>query len=110
MNSTTAGQVRKLKDSGTSAYVWQPALQQGQPDRLMGYPVVVVEAMPDPIGGAVPIAFGDWRRAYFLCDRTGLRITVDNNITEPGKIKYFARRRVYGQVANNDAAKVLKLL
>ena len=109
MNSTTAGQVRKLKDGITGAYVWQPGLSQGQPDMLLGYPVNTMEAMPDPNGGAIPIGFGNWRRAYTLCDRTPLRITVDP-YTSVGYVKYYVRRRVYGIPSNNDAAKFLALL
>ena len=109
-NSTTAAQIRKLKDPVTGVYLWSPALVVGQPDMLLGRPVSVWEQMPDPAGGAFPVGFGDWRRAYLLADRTQMRITIDNNITTPGKIKFFVRRRVGGCVLNNDAAKVLKLL
>lgn len=55
-----------------------------------------------------PIAFGDFSRGYLLVDRVGLRITVDANITTPGRIKYFIRRREGGHVLNNDAVKSLK--
>lgn len=109
MNSTTAGAIRKLKDSGTGAYVWQPGLAAGQPDRLLGYPVAVWEDMDDVGGGNLPIAFGDFRRGYILCDRTQLRITVDN-VTTPGYAKFYVRRREGGFVSNNDAIKWLKVL
>jgi HK97 family phage major capsid protein len=78
MNSATAGAVRKLKDSGTGAYVWQPGLQPGQPNLLLGYPVAMWEDMPDIAGGAFLVAFGDFRRGYLLADRTpsGLLLTL----------------------------------
>jgi HK97 family phage major capsid protein len=57
---------------------------------------------------AHPIASGNFARGYLLVDRVGLRITVDNNITTPGRIKYFIRRREGGMVLNNDAIKFLK--
>lgn len=110
MNSSTAGAVRKLKDPSTGLYLWQPALAAGQPDALLGYPVSIWEQMPDIGGGNLPIGFGNFRRGYLLCDRTEVRITVDNNITTPGKIKFFVRRREGGCVLNNDAVKFLKLL
>src|SRR5262245_47655413 len=109
MNSTAAGSARKLKDSGTGAYVWQAGLAPGQPDRLIGYRVAIMEQMPDVAGGAFPVAFGDFRRAYTLCDRTQLRITVDP-YTSVGYTEYYVRRRVGGIVSNNDAVKFLKLL
>ena len=36
MNDATVAAVRKLKDSN-GVYLWQPALQAGQPDKLLGY-------------------------------------------------------------------------
>jgi HK97 family phage major capsid protein len=108
MNSVTTGQVRKLKDS-VGQYLWQPSLVAGQPDRLFGYPVACWENLSDPLGGSFPLAFGDFRRAYLLVDRTDLRITFDN-ITEAGFLKFYCRRRTGGRILNNDAVKFLKLL
>ena len=107
MNSTTAAAVRKLKD-GNGAYLWAQGLSAGQPDRLLGYPVSIWEQMSDIGTNAFPIAFGDWRKAYRLADRTEIRITVDSNITTPGRVKFYTRRRTGGCVLNNDAAKWLK--
>jgi HK97 family phage major capsid protein len=109
MNSTTAGAVRKLKDSGTGSYVWQPGLAAGQPDRLLGYPVAVWEDVDDIAGGALPVAFGNFNEGYELIDRSDLKITLDE-VTSPGQTKFYVRKRVYGHVRNNDAIKWLKLL
>jgi HK97 family phage major capsid protein len=108
MNSATAGFVRKFKDS-QNQYLWAPTLAAGQPDSLLGYPVVIWEQMDaHNVANNHPIAFGDFSRGYLLVDRVGLRITVDANITTPGRIKYFIRRREGGHVLNNDAIKFLK--
>lgn len=109
MNSNTTGAVRKLKASGTGEYMWQPSLQAGQPDLLLGKPVETWEQMPDIAGGAVPIAFGDFREGYLLAERVGLRITRDN-VTNVGFVRFYVRRREGGIVRNNDAIKWLKLL
>lgn len=53
------------------------------------------------------MAFGDFRRAYVLVDRVGLRITRDN-VTKVGHIRFYVRRREGGIVLNNDAVKFLK--
>ena len=37
MNDATAAYIRKLID-GAGNYIWQPGLQAGQPDRLLGRP------------------------------------------------------------------------
>jgi len=60
MRQAMAGAIRKLTDT-TGNPIWQPSLQVGQPDMLLGYPV-----HHDPNMGAVgtavstAIAFGDW--------------------------------------------------
>ena len=44
---------------------------------------------------------------YLAVDRVGLRMTMDN-ITTPGYVKYYVRRRQGGKVYNDDAIKLLK--
>lgn len=107
MNSKTAAAIRKLKD-GNGNYLWQPATVAGQPESLMGYPVAIWEQMDDIGTNKLPVAFGNFRRGYLLAERTQVRITVDANITTPGRIKYFVRRREGGCVLNNNAVKFLK--
>lgn len=109
MNSLTIGAVRKLKASGTGEYIWQPSLQAGQPDMLLGKRVATWEQMPDIGGGNLPIAFGNFRRGYVLADRVGLRITRDN-VTNVGFVRFYVRRREGGIPLNNDAIKFLKCL
>ena len=38
LRDVTVSSLRKLKDSN-GAYLWQPSVQAGQPDRLLGYPI-----------------------------------------------------------------------
>src|SRR5690606_12208794 len=99
MNSATAAAVRKLKDAEGN-YLWAPGLAPGQPDRLLGYPVAYWEQMDDIGANNFPVAFGNFRRAYAIYDRTQVRVTVDANITTPGRVKYFVRRREGGIVLN----------
>jgi len=106
MNSLTTGAIRKLKDS-QGQYLWAPGLQAGQPDSLLGYPVATWEQLDDIGANAFPVAFGNFRRGYVLSDRVGLRITRDN-ITNPGFIRFYVRRREGGTVLNNDAIKWLR--
>ncbi len=107
MNSNTTGDVRKLKDS-QGQYLWAPGLQAGQPDSLLGYNVRTLEGMDDATANLHPILFGDFMRAYVLVIRVGLRITVDNNITTPGYIKWYIRQRTGGILLDNNALKAGK--
>lgn len=64
MRDATLGAVRKLKDT-TNQYIWQPSLQVGAPDTLLGKPVYT-----DPNVAAVGLSarsvlFGDMSR-YFV--------------------------------------------
>jgi len=106
-NSVTQGALRKLKSSNGD-YYWQPSLQEGQPANLLGYSVFTFEDMDDfDQGDGLYLGFGDWRRAYTLCHRAELNITA-NDLTNPGYIKFYVRRRYAGIVTNNDALKLLK--
>lgn len=106
MNSLTTAAVRKLK-TADGAYHWAPGLAAGQPAQLLGYPVATWEQMSDIGANNFPIGFGDWRRAYVLVDRVGMRMTRDN-VTNIGHVKFYIRRREGGIPLNNDAAKFIR--
>lgn len=106
MNSNTTGAVRKMKDSN-GQYLWQPSLQAGQPDLLLGKPVETWEQMDDIGTNKLPVAFGDFKQGYLLTERVGLRITRDN-VTNVGFVRFYVRRREGGIPLNNDAIKFLK--
>lgn len=106
MNSTTTGSVRKLKDT-TNQYLWQPSFQAGQPNLLAGYPTETWEGMDDIGSAKFPVAFGNFNRGYMLVERVGMRVTMDN-VTAPGFVKFYIRRREGGIVKNNDAIKFIR--
>jgi HK97 family phage major capsid protein len=107
MNKATAGEVMLFKDSQNN-YQWQPSVIEGQPDRLLGYPVAESEEMPDKAANAFPVAFGDFKAGYLLCDLVGLRMTRDE-ITTPGYVKWYIRRRLGGKVMKSEAIKLIKV-
>ncbi len=73
MSSKTAGRLRKLKDLD-GRFLWSDGLAQGEPARLMGYPVLVAEDMPDVVTDAFSVAFGDFAAGYTVAERPDLRI------------------------------------
>lgn len=107
MNSATAGTIRKFKDADGN-YLWRDGLAAGQPALLCGYPVTIDEAMPDIGSNAFPVAFGDFMRGYVICDSFTTKITVDDNITTPGQVKFYVRKRVGGKVLDDHAIRVIK--
>ena len=106
MNSATASRIRKFKtDDG--AFLWQPGLVAGQPDTLLGYPVVEAEDMPDVAADALAIAFGNFRAGYLIAERTETQILRDPFTNKPF-VHFYATKRVGGQVSNSEAIKLLK--
>lgn len=106
MNGTTLALVRKLKD-GQNNFLWQPSYAAGQPETLLGRPVVEMVDMPDLEAGAYPIIYGDWS-GYRIVDRVGLSTLVNPYIrATEGITRIHATRRVTGGVL--QAAKFRKL-
>lgn len=106
MNSKTAGEIRKLKDT-QGRFLWADGLAAGQPSILLGHPVALWEQMADVSTNSFPIGFGDFSRAYILADRVGLRI-LEDRVTALGQVRFYVRRREGGMVLNNDSAKFLR--
>jgi HK97 family phage major capsid protein len=99
--------LRKYKDT-TNQYLWQPSTQLGQPDMFMGFPVSEIEDMPTIAANAFPLAFGDFREGYLIVDLVGMRMTRDE-ITLPGYVRYYIRKRVGGRLKNTEAIKLLRI-
>ncbi|GAB4269086.1 MAG: phage major capsid protein [Pararhodobacter sp.] len=106
MNSKTAGAVRKMKDAD-GRFLWSDGLAAGEPARLMGYPVLIAEDMPDIAADAHAIAFGDFRAGYTVAERPDLRVLRDPFSAKP-HVLFYATKRVGGDVTDFQAIKLLK--
>ncbi len=106
MNSKTAGLVRKLKDMD-GRFLWSDGLAAGEPARLMGYPVLIAEDMPDAGADAYAMAFGDFNAGYTIAERPDLRILRDPFSAKP-HVLFYATKRVGGDVSDFAAIKLLK--
>lgn len=106
MNSKTAGTVRKLKDAD-GRFLWSDGLSQGEPARLMGYPVLIAEDMPDVAADAMAIAFGDFANGYTIAERPDVRVLRDPFSAKP-HVLFYATKRVGGAVSDFNAIKLLK--
>ena len=107
-NKLVLSAIRKYKEATTNAYMWQPGLAAGQPDSFLGYAISEAEDMPVVAANAFPLAFGDFREGYLIADRVGMRITRDE-ITTPGFVKFYVRKRMGGKLRNTQAIKLLKI-
>ncbi len=99
--------LRKYKDT-TNQYLWQPSLSAGQPESFLGYGITEAEDMPAVAANAFPLAFGDFREGYLIVDRVGMRMTRDE-ITLPGFVTWYIRKRVGGRLRNTEAIKLLRI-
>ena len=106
MNSKTAGELRKIKDSH-GRFLWVEGLAGEQPARLLGYPVQIVEAMPDIAPDSFSIAFGDFGHGYTIAERPDIRILRDPYTNRPN-VTFFATKRVGGDVTDFAAIKLLR--
>jgi len=106
MNSKTAGAVRKIKDAD-GRFLWSDGLAAGEPARLMGYPVLIAEDMPDIASGSNAIAFGDFAAGYTVAERPDLRILRDPFSAKP-HVLFYATKRVGGDVSDFAAIKLLR--
>jgi len=106
MNGRTLAAVRKLKD-GQQNYLWQPSYQVGQPEMILGKPVVEMVDMPDIGDGNFPIIYGDFS-AYRVIDRSTMAVLSDPYTqARRGVTRIHATRRVGGRVL--QAARFRKL-
>ncbi len=106
MNSKTAGAVRKMKDAD-GRFLWSDGLAAGEPARLMGYPVLIVEDMPDIAADSTAIAFGDFGAGYTIAERPDLRILRDPFSAKP-HVLFYATKRIGGDVSDFAAIKLLR--
>ena len=109
MNGTTLAAVRLLKD-GHGNYLWQPSYQAGQPETVLGRPVLEMKDMPDIAAAATPIMFGDFKAGYRIYDRVELAVKEDH-YTQAGNgmVRFHARKRVGAAVVRTDVFRKLKM-
>jgi len=106
MNSKTAGALRKMKDAD-GRFLWSDGLAAGEPARLLGYPVLIAEDMPDMASGSMSVAFGDFGAGYTIAERPDLRVLRDPFSAKP-HVLFYATKRVGGDVSDYAAIKLLR--
>jgi HK97 family phage major capsid protein len=108
MNDASVAVIRKLKDQN-GAYMWQPSLELGKPDKLLGYPIYTSPYVPAVAAGNLVAAFGDFSN-YWIADRLGRTIQklVELYATN-GQIGYIGTQRVDGKVILAEGIKLLKM-
>ena len=91
-------------------FLWQPSVQEGRPNRLLGYPVYNQDDMNYPADtvAAKNIIFGDFKAGYRILDRAQMAIArLDELYAEAGLIGFLAYFRVGGGIVRTNAFRAL---
>ena len=106
MNDLTLATIRKMKGSDTQ-YLWQPGLQAGIPDMLIGRPVIATSAQAVMEVDAKAVSFGDLSY-YYLAERSGRVMQVLIELyAGTGQVGYRAYERIDGDLIDTYAVKNL---
>jgi HK97 family phage major capsid protein len=109
MQRNTVKKARMLKETSTNNYIWAPGLQAKAPDTILGCPVVQCADMGVvTTTDALAVACGDFKKAYTIVDRIGIR-TLRDPFTSKPFVQFYTTKRVGGDVENFEALKLLKM-
>lgn len=109
MHQTVRKVIRKLKDS-TGQPIWQPSLQAGTPDLLMGRPAVVNNDMATLAVNSLSLGYGDIRAAYVTRNVNGsaVLLRLSERYAELGQVGFLAFDRWDGTMQDANAFKSFK--
>lgn len=110
MNSSTLALIRTLKD-GVGQYLWQAGLAAGQPETLIGRPILECPDCASVAAQSFPIAVGDFASGYRIYDHPlSFQLLRDPfSAAINGITRFHGRRRVGGGVAIEAAIAKLKV-
>lgn len=99
--------IRKMKEATSDRYLWEPSLQAGVPDKLLGYPARVDQYVPALATGSLSMALGDFKQTYMIIDRMGVR-TLRDPFTAKPYVVFYTTARVGGGAVHFEAMKFIK--
>lgn len=107
-NDVCVAELRKLKDNN-GQYLWQPSMQAGEPDRVLGYKVYTSPFFPVPAAGKAAVAFGDF--SYYNIGDRGTRSFAELKelFAGNGMVGFVAKERVDGKLVLPEAVKLLMM-
>jgi HK97 family phage major capsid protein len=98
--------LRKLKDLD-SRPIWEPSLQVGMPDSLLGYPVFNDPDVPVPAASARTMLFGDLEPGYWIRDVRGVTVRrLDERFADALLIGFLGWMRADGDLIDTNAARL----
>jgi HK97 family phage major capsid protein len=108
LNDLTVAAARKLKDA-QGRPLWEPSIQVGSPDRLLGYGLTVNNDMPVMAANAKSILFGDFELAYVIRDVTGVQLLrLEERYADFLQVGFLAFQRSDGRPQDAGALRAYK--
>ena len=109
VNRLGFGSLLLLKDgNGTPIFNMQYDVRVGLQRSILGAPLYFATDLPAVAASALAAAYGDFKRAYQIVDRTGIRVLRDP-FTDKPFVKFYTTKRVGGGVVNFEAVKILRV-
>lgn len=95
--------IRQLKDANDQ-YLWQPGLQQGQPDRILDLPFVVSEYVPNTFTTGLYVGILADFSQYYILDSLDMEIQRLNELyAETNQVGFITRAEVDGMPVLEEA-------
>ena len=82
--------------------------QTGANGQLMGMPTYFAADMPAVAANSLAVAYGDFKKAYLILDRIGIRTQRDPFTNRP-YVRFYTTKRVGGGIINYEAYAIGKI-
>jgi HK97 family phage major capsid protein len=105
MSDAAMKAVRRLKDADGRP-LWEPSLQAGVAETLLGYPITINQHVPAPAASAKSILFGNFRAAYVIriVNDFGL-LRLNERYADALQVGFLGYARADGTLQNASAVR-----
>lgn len=108
MHQSVRKAVRKLKD-GQQRPLWEPSMQAGEPDSLLGYPVRLNNDLATLATSSKSLLFGNYSEAYVIRLVTGVNtLRLTERYADYLQVGFLAFQRADGTLQNGNAVTVFQ--
>jgi HK97 family phage major capsid protein len=107
-SDTALSTIRQLVDSQNRP-LWEPSVQAGTPDMLLGKPIIINNDLAVPAANAKTGAFGDFEAGYIIRDVSGVQtVRLDERYADFLQVGWFAYCRTDATVQDTAAYTVFQ--
>lgn len=108
MHQSVRKALRKLKD-GSNRPIWEPSVQAGSPDSLLGYPIAINNHMATVAQNSKSLLFGSIREAYVIrMVRSNELVRLNERYADFLQVGFFLFGRLDATLQNAGAVRVFQ--